>query len=72
MRTGRRAPAGLALLAMLAAQPSAAAQLQKLETEHLRLVHAGAAESFLLPYLGRTFENSLRFQQRLFDFALKF
>lgn len=57
----------MALSILLPAVP-ATAQFQTIETDRLRLVYPGGAESFLIPYLGRTFLNSLRFQRRIFDF----
>jgi hypothetical protein len=61
---------GAALGFLLAAAP-ARAQLRTIETDRLRIVYPGGAESFLIPYLGRTFLNSLNFQRRLFDFNPK-
>jgi hypothetical protein len=63
-----RAACAVALLTLAPRAAAAGSELRKLETDELRLVHPGGAESFLLPYLGRTFVNSLRFQRRLFDF----
>jgi hypothetical protein len=59
------------LAALLAFGPAAApalAQLRQLETDELRLVHPGGAESFVVPHLARTFVNSMRFQRKLFDY----
>jgi len=58
--------ATLGLLALLWASP-AAAQFQRLETRDLRLVYLDATESYLAPHVARTFENSLGFQRRIFD-----
>jgi len=50
--------------------PSAlAAQLQRLETSNLRLVYTSPLQAHLVPQVARTFENSLRFHRRLFDYA---
>lgn len=43
-------------------------QLSTLETEDLRLVYFGAAQSYLVPHVARSFENSMRFQRRLFGY----
>ena len=60
-----------AVLGLLLVSTRAPAQLQTIETERLRIVYPGGAESFVIPYLGRTFTNSLNFQRRLFDFDPK-
>lgn len=60
-----------AVLGLLLASTPASAQLRTTETERLRIVYPGGAESFVIPYLGRTFTNSLNFQRRLFDFDPK-
>jgi hypothetical protein len=68
----RLARPGLALvptLLLLAAAPPGRAQvLGRLETPDLRLVYTKGGESFLVPHAGRTFENSMRFQRRMFDY----
>jgi len=46
----------------------AQAQLSVLETEDLRLIYFSPAESFLAPHVARCFENSMRFQRRLFEY----
>jgi hypothetical protein len=40
--------------------------LSVLETEHLRLLYFDPSETYLTPYVGRSFENALAFQQRIF------
>ena len=55
------------LLLALPASP-ARAQLSVLETSDLRLIYLSPSESFLAPHVARCFENSLRFQRRLFDY----
>ena len=65
-----RVSALLALAFLVAADP-AAAQLKTLETEKLRIVYPGGAESFLIPYLGKAFLNSMAFQRRIFGFDPK-
>src|SRR5688572_15714178 len=40
--------------------------LQRIETEDLRLLYFDPQETFLTPYVGRSFENALDYQQRMF------
>jgi hypothetical protein len=40
--------------------------LSVLETEHLRLLYFDPSETYLTPYVGRSFESALAFQQRIF------
>ncbi|MGQ0532102.1 MAG: YncE family protein [Caulobacteraceae bacterium] len=40
--------------------------LARIETEEMRLLYFDPAETYLVPYVGRNFENSLPFQRRLF------
>ena len=61
----------IVLLALLGAAASASAQLKTIETDRLRIVYPGGAESFLIPYLGKAFQNSMAFQRRMFDFDPK-
>jgi hypothetical protein len=58
-------------LALLLGAGTASAQLKTIETDKLRIVYPGIAESFLIPYLGKAFQNSLAFQRRMFDFDPK-
>jgi hypothetical protein len=58
----------LALLACLCAAGPAYPQFNVLETENLRLVYYGAAQSYLVKYTARCFENSLAFHQALFHY----
>ena len=51
------APAGLA------------AQFQMLETRDMRLVFTSPLQSYLVPQVARSFENSLQFHRRLFDYT---
>ncbi len=43
-------------------------ELKTLEGENLRLIYFGE-ESFIVPHLSRSFQNSLRFHERLFGFT---
>jgi hypothetical protein len=45
------------------------AQLQTLQTNNLHLVYFNEQESYLIPHIGRCFENSLRFHRTLFDYT---
>ncbi len=47
---------------------TSAAQLASVETPDLTLVYLEPTQSFLTPHVARSFENSLAFQYRLFDF----
>jgi len=46
-----------------------AAQFQTLETRDLRLVYTSPLQSYLVPQVARSFENSLAFYERLFDYT---
>jgi hypothetical protein len=58
----------VALVLLLAGARPVTAQLTSLETEDLRLVSFGGAESYLVPYATRTFLNAMRFHRRLFEY----
>lgn len=45
------------------------AQFQTLETRDLRLVYTSPLQSYLVPQVARSFENSLAFYRRLFDYS---
>ena len=44
------------------------AQFHKLETSNLNLIYLGKPHEYIVPHLARTFENSLRFHSKLFDY----
>jgi len=46
-----------------------AAQFQTLETRDLRLVYTSPLQSYLVPQVMRSFERSLQFHRRLFDYT---
>ncbi len=48
---------------------TSAAQLSSVEAPNLGLVYLEPTQSFLIPQVARSFENSLAFQHRLFDFT---
>jgi len=68
---GRRIREVLAFLVCLRtiAPTCLAAQLQTVETRDLRLVYTSPLQSYLVPQVARSFENSLRFHRRLFDYT---
>jgi hypothetical protein len=60
----------LAVLAVVLGNATASlAQLTSVETPDLDLVYLEPTQSFLAPHVGRSFENSLAFQRKIFDFA---
>ena len=61
--------AAAAALLVLTHPVPAAAQLAQFETADIRIVYIEGTESFLVPHAARTFLNSLRFQQMLFEFT---
>ena len=66
-----RAPAALVLLAILVwllLPAPVGAELSVLETKDLQLIYFSPGQSFLAPHVARCFENSLRFQRRLFEY----
>src|ERR1700730_15909172 len=66
----RRVICALGLVSIAFVRP-AQAQLRAIETPELRLVYFDPTETFLVPYVARTFLNSLAFQRRLFRFDPK-
>jgi len=56
------------LLLLAAALPGRAQTLGRFETQDLRLVCTKGGESFLVPHAARTYENSMGFQRRMFDY----
>ena len=62
---GRTAQRGDAAFALFAIATPVSAQFQTIETDRLSIVYPGGAESFLIPYLGKTFENSFKFQTKV-------
>ena len=53
----------------LCAPPPLAAQFQRLETRDMRLVFTSPLQSYLVPQVARSFESSLQFHRRLFDYT---
>ena len=61
----------VALATLLIAAPTRlfAQQLAKIETDDLRLLYRDPQQTFLAPYAGRCFENSMRLERWLFDYV---
>ncbi|HKE88800.1 MAG TPA: hypothetical protein VKB45_00600, partial [Gemmatimonadales bacterium] len=60
----------LAVVVVLSGAASRApAQFQTLETPNLRLIYTSPLQSYLVPQVSRSFQNSLQFYCRLFDYA---
>ena len=66
MRTVRHVAVALALLAALSAQGQ---ELMSRRTEHMNLVYYDKAHEYLTYHLARSFENSLAFHRKLFDYT---
>src|SRR5689334_19939112 len=43
--------------------------LSQIETDNLRLLYFAPAETYLTPWVGRSFENALAFHERLFNWT---
>ena len=59
----------LAILASFLIHQRGAAQFYELETENLRLIHFGQAQSYLAEQTARSFENALDFHRHLFHYT---
>ncbi len=57
------------LLILCLAPESSRAQLQSLRTKNLHLISLDSSHAFLVPHVARSFENSLKFHRRLFDYT---
>ena len=57
------------LLALLWFAAGATAQLSTYQTKDMRLVWFGSEDSYLMPHVGRCFENSMRFHRKLFGYT---
>lgn len=60
----------LFLLLFISINPSLYPQLHSFETENLRLIHFGKIHSYIVPYVARCFENSLKFHKSLYNYIL--
>jgi len=68
-RAGALAHVLAALVVAASPHPCAAKALFRvIETDDLRLIYHGPTFQFLAPHTARCFENSMRFQRRLFDY----
>jgi hypothetical protein len=56
------------LLAVAAGATDSHAQLTSTETSNLTLVYLHPTQSFIVPHVGRSFENAFAFHRKLFDF----
>jgi hypothetical protein len=63
----RKALLWLALPATLSCASAATIDLNEIETNHLLMLYFDPTETYLTPYIGRNYENSLAFQKRTFD-----
>ena len=63
----RKALLWLALPAALSCASAATIDLNEIETNHLLMLYFDPTETYLTPYIGRNYENSLAFQKRTFD-----
>ena len=59
----------VALLLAAAPVPSRAQGLSEIETDDLRLLFRDPSQAYLVAHAGRCFENSMRFQRRLFNYV---
>ncbi len=57
----------VALPAALSCASAATIDLNEIETNHLLMLYFDPTETYLTPYIGRNYENSLAFQKRTFD-----
>ena len=57
----------ICLLTVLHARPSEA-QFTTTETTDVSIVHLQPTQTFIVPHVGRSFQNALAFHQKLFDF----
>ena len=57
----------VALPAALSFASAATIDLNEIETNHLLMLYFDPTETYLTPYIGRNYENSLAFQKRTFD-----
>lgn len=61
--------AAVVLCALLCLSGGARTQLSTFQTKDMRLVYFGTQTSYMIPHIGRCFENSLRFHRALFDYT---
>jgi len=61
--------AATALLLVLIAATPAGAQLTRPDLDDVEIVYVGGQQDYLVPHAARTFLNSLRFHEKLFDWT---
>jgi hypothetical protein len=66
---GVREALAFLLCAWVAAPAALAAQFQTLQTRDMQLVYTSPLQSYLVPQVARSFENSLQFHRHLFDYT---
>src|SRR5262245_59647372 len=57
------------IIALAGSATPSRAQLTATETNHVRVVFLQPTQSFIVPHVGRSFENAFAFHQKLFDFT---
>ena len=68
MRSRALGVAVASLLALAAGATDSHAQLTSTETGNLTLVYIHPTQTFIVPHVGRSFENAFAFHRKLFDF----
>jgi hypothetical protein len=58
-------------LPLAASATDSRAQLTSTETSNLTLVYIAPTQTFIVPHVGRSFENAFAFHQKLFDLQAK-
>ncbi len=61
--------ASASILALAAGATDSHAQLTSTETSNVTLVYLDPTQSFIVPHVGRSFENAFAFHRKLFDFT---
>ncbi len=69
MRSRALGVAVASLLALTAGATDSHAQLTSTETGNLTLVYIHPTQTFIVPHVGRSFENAFAFHRKLFDFT---
>src|SRR5687767_6939593 len=58
----------MSVLVMAASARPTQAQLTSTDTSNVRVVYIQPTQSFIVPHVGRSFENAFAFHQKLFEF----
>src|SRR5689334_17716078 len=56
------------LIVLAGTATPAFAQLTATETNDVSLIYLQATQSFIVPHVGRSFENAMAFHRKMFDF----